>query len=840
MFINKKMKTKRKLVALIFIYLAIFSVLSASMAPVYAKKKSSSYTYGTPQVKGASSTKAIKNTFTAKNYKPGSVQGMGSTGNGKQQGTSLTTALKGALKKNEKNVASKNKKDAQRSKNATQKYSGMVGDAKANNDAKAAADAGTNEDNSSAPSTSGMADNTETAGSSDKDNKDGKGNIFTWLVTELLSLLCKLILGCLDMLYEIFQWLFFPDYDMGKINVYNGGTSIASLTDNTSSAYQGQNLGISGHTTSTFFDVFGNIGGFFAVFQKIGLIFAIIIFFWQAFRSLYGPITGGENPYTLGARMAITIAMIYGAQFFLSMLVSILRIPYALIFQQTQANKLNGKTTGIFTNANDKLNKSLSDADVKSTQKEDASNLHDTVSSGSGDEGTVGSSLVCTLLSFGMILLVGKQFLIVILESVERYVLTGVLYIVAPLAMATNVSENTKNIFHSWMQMFISSGLLIGLNVFFVSVAGYGLSTMSNNNKLIGSDTKSVISEFVGLAMVYGFLRVASHFDDYLGALGISTTKTGMGIGADLLGATAATLGLPIGAAKGGMSILRDHDYLKHRSHPKNDPNKGDNLADSQNGNPINNGSPIDTSGAKGNNPSKGNNGKGNGNGNGNGKGSGTGNQNGNQGQNGDNSEGTASEKTTPYHNPGYHSINPKSSSQESEGNKEDTPHDDTSDSQTINGTDNTSLAENPTPSQTGDTSSSGDAAQTTAEAPQNVAEPPEGQGSSSEAPETGSNTTVIQGGGGGTMPETGSSTTVTQSGGGTGVSGSNGNAGSGPSASPSTAGSTGNPQTNGSSSPENHLTGGTKNQTFGGGGKGFNKKQNNDNHNNRNYNNQL
>ena len=124
------------------------------------------------------------------------------------------------------------------------------------------------------------------------------------------------------MLYQIFQLMFFPDYGLGEVQTYNGGTSFNALSNATSTGtFSNPDVAISGHQTSTFFDVFGNIGGFLA----------IVIFLWQAFRSLYGPITGDENPYTLGARLAITVAMIYGAQCALSVMLEILRVLYAMI-----------------------------------------------------------------------------------------------------------------------------------------------------------------------------------------------------------------------------------------------------------------------------------------------------------------------------------------------------------------------------------------------------------------------------------------------------------------------------------------------------------------------------
>ena len=313
--------------------------------------------------------------------------------------------------------------------------------------------------------------------------------------------------------------------------------------------------------------------GFFAVFQKIGLFLAIVIFMWQAFQSLYGPISGGENPYTLGARMAITVAMIYGAQLVLSTMLDILRVPYALIVQQTSKTNLDGTDT-IFTTAGDHLQSAFTamhkDGSTKASQQTNQSSLSDEVSSAAGNEGAIPSSLVSMILTMGIMLAVGKEFIVVLLESVERYVLTGVLYIVSPLAMSTNVSEKTKNVFEAWFQMFFTSGLLIGVNVFFLSVAGYGLSTSVSNHASTTEDLKA-ITLFVSLAMVYAMLRVASHFDDYLGALGLSTARTGQGMGMAVLGGAGAALalsGVAMHAASGTANDLHNLGDKFEHYHP--------------------------------------------------------------------------------------------------------------------------------------------------------------------------------------------------------------------------------------------------------------------------------
>ena len=74
----------------------------------------------------------------------------------------------------------------------------------------------------------------------------------------------------------------------------------------------------------------------------------------------------------------------------------------------------------------------------------------------------------------GMILLIileislGWNYFKLLLETVERYVVVGVLCYTSPLAFSMGASKNTNPVFKSWCRMIGSQLLLLVMNVWFV------------------------------------------------------------------------------------------------------------------------------------------------------------------------------------------------------------------------------------------------------------------------------------------------------------------------------------------------------------------------------------
>lgn len=126
-----------------------------------------------------------------------------------------------------------------------------------------------------------------------------------------------------------------------------------------------------------------------------------------------------------------------------------------------------------------------------------------------------------------ILVMIGIQFVMVLLEAVERYVVLFCLLYLSPLAFSTLASKITGMIFKRFLSMFISQCLLMILNVWSVKMAisvFTSIGTIGNNDTII-----------VPLIMAYAFLRVAQRFDTYLSQLGLNAAITGAGLGMNLM-----------------------------------------------------------------------------------------------------------------------------------------------------------------------------------------------------------------------------------------------------------------------------------------------------------------
>ncbi len=81
-----------------------------------------------------------------------------------------------------------------------------------------------------------------------------------------------------------------------------------------------------------------------------------------------------------------------------------------------------------------------------------------------------------TLIALILVLILAWNYLKLLLEAAERYVLLGVLVYTAPAAFSMGASQNTSNIFKSWCRMFGGQVFLLIMNAWclrlFISMVG--------------------------------------------------------------------------------------------------------------------------------------------------------------------------------------------------------------------------------------------------------------------------------------------------------------------------------------------------------------------------------
>ncbi|MCL2588366.1 MAG: hypothetical protein FWD84_03050 [Oscillospiraceae bacterium] len=121
------------------------------------------------------------------------------------------------------------------------------------------------------------------------------------------------------------------------------------------------------------------------------------------------------------------------------------------------------------------------------------------------------------LLALILLLILGWQFLKLVIECVERYIVFYFVIVCAPVVMATGAFKSTNQIFKSWCRMVASQALLLLLNVWSIRLflSFLPIFEMSRGNM--------IFTFLIG----YAFLRFAQKADTLLRILGMNTASTG-------------------------------------------------------------------------------------------------------------------------------------------------------------------------------------------------------------------------------------------------------------------------------------------------------------------------
>ena len=261
----------------------------------------------------------------------------------------------------------------------------------------------------------------------------------------------------------------------------------------------------------------------FDVIQITAWAILILITVWQLFRAFGGPITEAENPWHLLIRGALFAFLIgYAKPIFLTCL-SIARAPYTALMDITM-------TGSDFTFAG----------------------IEQALTNGL-------TSIIAVASVVGMILILileialGWNYFKLLLETVERYIVVGVMCYTSPLAFCMGASKATNPVFKSWCRMVGSQLLLLVMNVWFLR--GFA-STMGQYIASGGALSTGKGSIFLWLFCAIAYLKTAQKFDSYLGAIGLNVAQTGSGMGMELLMAARVITGVGGGMARSAGSMF--------------------------------------------------------------------------------------------------------------------------------------------------------------------------------------------------------------------------------------------------------------------------------------------
>ena len=247
------------------------------------------------------------------------------------------------------------------------------------------------------------------------------------------------------------------------------------------------------------------------------ILFLITV--WQLFRVFGGPITEAENPWTLLARSSIFALLIGYAKPIFMITLDIARAPYTALMELSM-------TAEDFTFAG----------------------VEQALSNGL-------TTIVAVVSVVGLLLLIileislGWNYFKLLLETVERYIVVGVLCYTSPLAFSMGASKTTAPVFKSWCRMVGSQLLLLVMNVWFLRGFNSSVGQYMGNGGALSTGQGSI---FLWLFCALAFLKTAQKFDSYLAAMGLNVAQTGSSMGMELLMAARVISGVGGGARSAG------------------------------------------------------------------------------------------------------------------------------------------------------------------------------------------------------------------------------------------------------------------------------------------------
>lgn len=296
-------------------------------------------------------------------------------------------------------------------------------------------------------------------------------------------------------------------------------TWISSVVTDIMDAVSGLFLNALGTDMTAMEEYFPFVEKAFTVMQYTAWAILFLITVWQLFRIFGGPITEAENPLTLMARSSLFALLIGYAKPMFSLVLDIATAPYTALMDISMTGE-----DFTFAGVEQALSNGL-------------------------------TTIVSVVSVVGLLLLVileialGWNYFKLLLETVERYIVVGVLCYTSPLAYAMGASKTTSNVFKSWCHMVGSQLLLLVMNVWFLRAFNSSMGQYIGNGGALSTGQGSI---FLWMFCALAFLKTAQKFDSYLASLGLNVAQTGSSMGMELLMAARVVSGIGSGTRSAG------------------------------------------------------------------------------------------------------------------------------------------------------------------------------------------------------------------------------------------------------------------------------------------------
>ena len=201
-------------------------------------------------------------------------------------------------------------------------------------------------------------------------------------------------------------------------------------------------LGALGCDMNTFLRYFPAAESMYQVFVALALGLVLLNWVWQIFKN-FGLVAGleAEDPVKLSIRSVLFIGLIFFSDQITDLVLSIGGTPYSWIL----------------------------DSNLPALDFGDFNSVLLTIL-GVCANGSV------ALIALILVLILAWNYVKLLFEAAERYILLGVIVYTAPVAFATGASQSTSNIFRAWCRMFAGQIFLLIMNAWclrlFTSMVG--------------------------------------------------------------------------------------------------------------------------------------------------------------------------------------------------------------------------------------------------------------------------------------------------------------------------------------------------------------------------------
>ena len=297
---------------------------------------------------------------------------------------------------------------------------------------------------------------------------------------------------------------------------------IASIVSQLMDAVSGLFLEALGTDMTAMEEYFPFVTKAYDVIQVTAWAVLILITVWQLFRAFGGPITEAENPWHLLIRGAIYAFLIGSAKPIFVLCLSIARAPYTSLMDVSMTGE-----DFTFAGIEQALTNGLTTI-------------------------VAAASVVGLILILILEIALGWNYFKLLLETVERYIVVGVLCYTSPLAFSMGSSKTTNTVFRSWCRMVGSQLLLLVMNVWFLRGFASSMGHFIGNG---GALTTGKGSIFLWMFCALAFLKCAQRFDSYLASIGLNVAQTGSSMGMELMMAARVISGAG-GSARSAGSVF--------------------------------------------------------------------------------------------------------------------------------------------------------------------------------------------------------------------------------------------------------------------------------------------